>query len=33
MLDAVAACRDVKQVKDWLQQKQIPFEEEFDSWA
>jgi hypothetical protein len=34
MLDVIAAkFGDVKRVKDWLKEKQLPFEEEFDSWA
>ncbi len=34
MLDALTASfGDVKQVRDWLQEKQVPFREEFDSWA
>jgi hypothetical protein len=34
MLDAmVKKFGDVKNVRDWLAKNQIPFEEEFDSWA
>ena len=34
MLDALAAgFGDVKLVRDWLQDNQVPFQEEFDSWA
>jgi hypothetical protein len=34
MLDAMAAnFRDVKLVRDWLKEKQIPIRQGFDSWA
>ena len=34
MLDSlVKSFEDVKGVRDWLVEKQIPYEEEFDSWA
>ena len=34
MLDALAeGFGDVKQVRDWLKENQLPFREEFDSWA
>jgi hypothetical protein len=34
MLQAFAAAfRDTKQIRDWLKDNAVPYEEEFDSWA